>query len=196
MARTTLSELRGILRGMVQAGTADFSLGTANYWDDDQLDVVLDQNRKDYTHVQMIPEPTVGVGGTSLWYEYGATDDYLEQTSGGSAIFYIQDGTGATVGTAEWSADYIRGDIEFTTDKGGSVFYWTGRSYDLNAAAANIWRKKAGYYFNSFSFSTDNHKVDRGVIYKHCIEMAESFEAKSQDSVVTVDVWRSDTDVI
>lgn len=196
MARSTLSELRGILRGMIQAGTADYVLGTASYWDDDQLDTVLDRHRNDYTHVLMIPEPIVGVGGTSLWYEYKTTDDNIEQTVGGTSVFYIQDGTGATVGTAEWSMDYLRGVLEFTTDKGGSAFYWTGRSYDLNAAAADVWRKKAGYYSTAFNFSTDNHRVDREAIYKHCVEMAESFESMSQDSISTVQMWRSDTDVI
>lgn len=196
MARTTLAELRGILRGMVQAGTADYTLGTASYWDDDQLDLVLDRHREDYIHAQMTPKPIVGVGGTSLWYEYETEVTNIETTSGGSAIFYIQDGTGATVGTAEYSADYLRGVVEFNADKGGSVFYWNGRAYDLNAAAADIWRKKAGYYSTAFNFSTDNHKVDREVIYKHCVEMAETFDAMSQDSITTAQVWRNDTDVI
>lgn len=196
MSRATLAQLRDVLRGYVQAGTADYTLGTVNYWDNDQLDIVLDRYRTEYKHEQLYARPVVGSGGTSLWYEYEAEVTNIEQTSGGTAIFYIQDGTGATVGTANYSVDYLRGVIEFSADQGGSAYYWTGRNYDLNAAAADIWRKKAGYYHTAFNFSTDNHKIDREAIYKHCVQMAESFESMSQDSINTVQMWRSDTDVI
>ena len=196
MARSTLAELRNVLRGMTQAGTADYTLGTATYWDDGQVDIILDSHREDYINESLITYPVVGSGGSSLYYEYRANVGNFEQTSGGTSIFYIQDGTGATVGTANYTADYLRGVFTFSADQAGSAYYYNGRSYDLNAAAADIWRKKAGYFFNAFSFSTDNHKIDRQQIYQHCIEMAESYEAMSQDSISTIDVWRSDTDVI
>jgi len=196
MSRTTLAELRNVLRGMTEAGTADYTLGTASYWDDTQMDLVLDRYRSDYTHEQMTPKPIVGVGGTSLWYEYEADKINLEQTDGGTAIFYIQDGTGTTIGTANYEADYLRGVIEFTTDRGGSIYYWTGRSYDLNAAAADVWRKKASHYAKNFSFSTDNHRVNRNELYKQAVEMADMYEGMGGSSVITMQTWRSDTDVI
>jgi len=194
MSRSTLAQLRNVLRGMTQAGTADYTLGTASYWDDEQLDIVLDSHREDYTFEMLNPYPVTGVGGSSLYYEYRAEQKYFETTSGGSAIFYIQDGTGATVGTANYTADYLRGVFTFAADQGGTTYYYNGRVYDLDASAAEIWRKKAGYYHNAFNFATDNHRIDREAIYKHCLEMAESFESSSQDSISTIDVWRSDTD--
>lgn len=197
MARTGLAQLREVLRGMTQAGTADYSIGTANYWDDSHLDEVLDRHREDFRFEPLESYPTVGVGGTSLFYEFEVEDrENLEQTTGGTTVFYLQDSTGEFVGTAIYSVDYLRGKVTFTQDTRGTVYYATGRSYDLNAAAADIWRKKAGYYYTAFNFSTDNHKIDREKIYQHCIEMAESFEAMSEDSVTTVDMWRSDTDAV
>jgi hypothetical protein len=181
---------------MTQAGTADYTLGTASYWDDGQMDIILDYHREDLTFEQLYPYPVTGTGGSSLYYEYRAERTNFEQTSGGTAIFYLQDGTGGSVGTASYSTDYLRGVVTFTTDQGGSTYYLTGRTFDLNAAAADIWRKKAGYYHNAFSFSTDNHRIDREAIYKHCIEMAETFEAMGQQSVSTLQVWRSDTDTL
>lgn len=195
MSRATLAELRGVLRGMVNSGTADYTLGTASYWDDDQLDIVLDRYRDDFSYEAMEPEPIVGVGGTSLYYLYELEDrKNIEQTSGGTSIFYIQDGTGATIGTASYTVDYLRGYVEFTQDTRGTNYFASGRTYDLNAAAADIWRKKAGYYHTAFNFSTDNHKIDREAIYKHCVQMAESFESMSQDSVTSIFVGRGDTD--
>ena len=194
MARSTLAQLREVLRGMTQAGTADYTVGTSAYWNDDQLDIVLDSHREDYSFEILVPYPVTGLGGSSLYYEYRAELKNFEQTSGGTSVFYIQDGTGATVGTSNYTPDYLRGVITFATDQAGTTYYYNGRVYDLNASAAEIWRKKAGYYHNAFSFSTDNHRIDREAIYKHCLEMAESFEATSQDSISTIDVWRSDTD--
>jgi hypothetical protein len=196
MSRATLAELRNILRGMTEAGTADWTLGTISFFDDTQLDIILDRYRSDFTHEQMTPRPIVGVGGTSLWFEYEANRTNLEQTDGGTAIFYVQDGTGATVGTADYTTDYLRGVIEFAVDRGGSVYYWNGRSYDLNAAAADIWRKKASHYAKSFSFSTDNHRVERSQLYKQASEMAEMYEGMGGNAVITMQTWRSDTDVI
>lgn len=198
MSRSTLSELRSVLRGMTEAGTADYTIvssgGTASYWDDDQLDIVLDRHREDVINEPLTPCPIVGSGGTSLYYEYRAGHGNLEQTSGGTAVFWVQDSTYATAGTADYSMDYLRGVVTFDDDQGGSTFYYNARSYDLNAAAADIWRRKAAHAASGFSFSTDNHKVDRNQVYKHYTEMAEMYEAMGEQSVSTLQIWRSDTD--
>ena len=41
------------LRGMANAGTADYTLGTATYWDGDQVQRVLDRNRMDVYREQL-----------------------------------------------------------------------------------------------------------------------------------------------
>lgn len=194
MSRTTLSDLRETLRGMTEAGTAEYTLGTSNYWDDDQLDKVLDRHRTDYINMPLVAYPVVGSGGTSLFYEYRSNVANFETTSGGTAIFWIQDGTYATIGTSLYSVDYQRGIVTFSADTGGSAYFYNGRSFDLNSAAADIWRKKASHYYSSFSFSTDNHSVQKEQIYKHCQEMADMYESMGQLSVSTLQVWRSDTD--
>lgn len=196
MARTTLAQLRNELRGLTEAGTADYTLGTISFWDDDQMDTVLDRHREDFIFESLIPYPVQVAGGSTDYFEYRTERGNFEQTNGGTAIFYVQDASGSVVGTASYSADYLRGIVTFTTDTSGSSRFFTGRSYDLNASAADIWRKKAAHYFSTFSFATDNHRVDRQQIYDHCIQMAESFEAMSQDSVMTIDMWRSDTDAL
>lgn len=196
MARTTLAQLRNELRGLTEAGTADYTLGTISFWDDDQMDTVLDRHREDFIFESLIPYPVQVAGGSTDYFEYRTERRNFEQTSGGTTVFYIQDASGSVVGTANYSADYLRGIVTFTADTSGSSRYFTGRSYDLNAAAGDIWRKKAAHYFSAFSFATDNHRVDRQQIYDHCVQMAESFEAMSQDSVMTIDMWRSDTDAL
>jgi hypothetical protein len=120
----------------------------------------------------------------------------IEQTTGGTSIFYVQDGNYNTVGTALYSSDYRRGKFTFATSTEGTTsFYATGRSYDLNASAAEIWRIKANHLTTAFDFSTDNTSVKKSQIYKHFSERAAHFESLSSAGVNHASIRRSD-DVI
>ena len=193
MARATLAELIEITRSMTDAGTADYSLGTANYWDDNHVQNILDRHRRDvYNEPLAVIEKWTGSGSVG-YFEYQSAYGYLEQTSGGTAVFWLEDGVGTDIGTALWTADYIRGRITFGADTTGSVYYLTGRTYDLNAAAAEIWRSKASYFATrAFDFSTDNHRVSGGQIHEHCLKMAAHYDGMAL-STTTV-LMRGDID--
>lgn len=193
MARTGMADLITELRGMTEAGTADYSVSSTTYWSDNHLQDILDLHRMDIVWEQLSMYPTYITGGTLVYKDYRSSYGFLEATTGGTAILYIQDGTGATIGTANYTPDYRRGQFQFGSDQAGSVYYLTGRSYDLYAAAADVWRKKAAHYApTSFNFSTDNHSVSRSQVYDHCIQMAEFFESKGGDSIESVSMFRSD----
>jgi hypothetical protein len=69
----------------------------------------------------------------------------------------------------------------------------TGSSYDLQSAAADVWRRKASHVApTSFDFSTDNHSVSRSQVYQHCLEMAEFYEDRGANSIQVVPMFRSD----
>lgn len=193
MARTGLSNLITELRGMTEAGTADYAVSGGTYWSDDHLQDVLDIHRTDVIFEQLSMYPVQVSGGSLSYKDYRSSHGYLEATTGGSAIFYIQDSTGANIGTANYTPDYRRGVFAFSTDQRGSVYYMTGSSYDLDAAAADVWRRKAAHIAStSFDFSTDNHSISRSQIYTHCLEMAEFFESKSSDVITSIPLFRSD----
>ena len=82
--------------------------------------------------------------------------------------------------------------MTFDSDTGGSTLYLIGRSYDLDAAAVDIWRQKAGHAANMYDFSSDNHRFARSQFMKHCLEMSEYYsrQAGASTSVMT----RSDVD--
>lgn len=193
MTRSTMADIINELRSLTDASTNDYTINSTPYWLDDQLQNVLDVNRQDYIFFPLQMYPTQVSGGSLSYREYRANQSFWEQTSGGTDIFYLQDSTGATVGTSLYSVDYRRGVVTFGADQRGSVYYLTGRSYDLQSAAADVWRKKAAHYApTAFNFSTDNHSINREQIYKHCLEMADYFDGKSIESVQTVQMWRSD----
>ena len=192
-ARTGMSNLITELRGLTEAGTADYSITSSTFWSDDQLQDVMDLHRKDLRFTMLTPYPDHTSGGSLLYYEYHSQYDFFEATTGGTAILYLQDSTGATLGTALWGADYRRGVFTFVNTTNGTSVYLTGRSYDINAAAADVWRRKAAHYApSSFDFSTDNHSISRAQVYDHALDMVTFFEGISGDSINVVERFRSD----
>src|SRR5258706_5256399 len=128
--------------------------------------------------------PYVVNSGTLSYTDYRSSRGYYEQTTGGTAIFWLQDSAGSTAGTNIYSVDYRRGKITFNNTTNGTVYYLNGSSYDMNAAAADTWRRKMAHVAtSSFNFSTDNHSITRAQVYEHAKEMAEFFESKSGDAV-------------
>lgn len=193
MARVGMTAIIEELRSLTEAGTAEYTLGTTVYWSDNALQDVLDLHRLDIRFAQLKPYPNQVSGGSLVWYDYLSQYGYLEATTGGSTILWLQDSTGATLGTALWNADYRRGMFTFVNTTNGTSVYMTGRHYDMNAAAADVWRRKAAHYApSSFDFSTDNHSISRAQVYDHAMEMAGFFENMSGDALNVVQRYRSD----
>ena len=93
---------------------------------------MLDRYRLDFADDQLRPLREYDSGGTARYYVhitiYSNSGNSL---SGGSAVLYIRDSTGARAGTSAWTADYNAGRFTFTADTAGTVYYLTGRSYDV-----------------------------------------------------------------
>jgi hypothetical protein len=191
MSRSTLNDLTGQLRGMTDTTPVDYHSGTIQWWDDDQLQQVLDRHRTDLLRAPLEVRPTVGAGGTLVWQDYYSTYRNLEQTLGGTALFVVEDSVGNDAGTSLWSADYARGVVSFVSNTAGTAYFLTGRAYDLNAAAADVWRTKAAQAAKNFDFSTDNHSLSRQQIMDNALKMADYYAAKAAPEVTTL--YRSDT---
>ena len=188
-----MSSLLTEFRSMTEAGTADYTIASTAYWTDNQLQDILDIHRTDVIFEQLSSYPVQIAAGSSSYLDYRSSYGFLEATTGGTAILYLQDSTGAVIGTANYTSDERRGQFQFTSDQAGSVYYMTGRSYDLQAAAADIWRRKAAHYApTSFNFSTDNHSISRSQVYDHCKEMADFFENQSSNAMSTISMFRGD----
>lgn len=192
-ARSGMLYLVDELRILTEASANDYSIGGTPFWTDVQLQNILDQHRDDIIFQQLDIYPVQIAGGSLSYQDYRTPYNWLEETTGGTSILYIQDGTGTTIGTANYTADVRRGQFQFSSDQGGSTYYLTGRTYDINAAAADVWRRKAAHYApTSFDFSTDNHSIKRSAVYDHCIHMAEYFENQGGQSIESVMMYRSD----
>ena len=175
-ARTTMASLIATLRGMTNAGATDYTVGSSSYWTDDQLQTVLDRYCLAVYDELINSAITYESGGLAKYYDYYSKHRYFETTDGGTARFIVKDSNFDASGTANWTADYERGKVSFVADTTGVVYYLTGFSYDLNAAAADVWYQKAAHASEKIDFQTDNHNIKRSHIAAAALAMARRYE--------------------
>lgn len=194
--RTSMASLITTLRGFANAGLADYSIDSTAYFSNEQLQAVLDRYKTDLNDIQIIPRPTMTAGAIVQYKEYQSPAHWLETTdTGGSARFIVSDGLGSVLDTSLWSADYENGLVTFTNDQAGSARYLTAHSYDVYAAAADVWQQKAAAYATMIDFTTDNHSIKRSHIVAQCESMAKRYAgmAVSGGGASSVDAVRGDT---
>lgn len=191
-ARSGMSNLITTLRGFTNAGTADYTVSSTAFWSDDQLQTVLDRYATPIRDEPLHAIPIMA-GGTVNYLDYQSNSRFYEATTGGSAVFVIRDVGGTAQGTANWSADYERGLISFAADTKGTGYYLTGRSYDVYAAAADVWFQKAAHASEMIDFSTDGHSIKRAHVASAMMTMARRYEAMATVSVSNpVELCRGD----
>ena len=195
-ARTGMTDLISRLRGMSSAGTADYIVAAISYWSDDHLQNVLDAHRLDF-YAAELDRITAMESGVVVYKTYRAPYRNLE---GGTVNFLLTDFQGTSAGTATYTADYFNGVVTFSTNQAGAAWYLTGHSFDLYAAAAEVWRMKAAHAAEtSFDFSTDNHSVKGSNVPMQCLKMADYYERQSMISSLNISgsqsilIERSDT---
>ena len=190
MARTGMQTLIDTVRGYANAAPDEWEVSTDNslieYWSDEEIQRVLDRHKREYIHALMDAQPTYESGSTVFkQYLLGATN-----VESGTAVFKIEDTAGTVTG---YTVDYTRGIATFLTDQSGKAFYWSGFAYDLDAAAADIWRMKASHVAGLVDFSTDGHSIKRSQQAQQYLSMANYFQQRSaSEGVQTVRIVRDD----
>jgi hypothetical protein len=159
---------------MADVGPADFKVGAVSYWSDAQIQQALDKHRVTVYQEELEQWPALGTAGEYEYYEYRASRGNLES---GTAVFSIQQTNGGSA--PAYTADYTSGIVTFTADTAGTAYILSARSYDINAAASDIWRGKAANASKYFDFRTDNHQVSKSQLYKQFMDMAQHFAAQS-----------------
>lgn len=173
MARSTMADLITRVRALASVGKSDYLIAGVAYWTDDQIQAALDRCRLDFSDDQLRAMREYDSGGTARYYTHTTIHSNLEATNGGTAVLYLRDSTGARAGTASWGADYASGRFTFTTDTAGTAYYLTGRSYDVYAAAAEIWRMKAAQVAERFDFTADGASF-------HASQLVAQYEKQAQ----------------
>lgn len=72
---------------------------------------------------------------------------------------------------------------------------WTA-TYDLNAAAADVWEEKAGGRADKFDFAADGGNYTRSQQYEQCMKQARYFRSRRSPSTIELEsVPKEDDDL-
>lgn len=72
---------------------------------------------------------------------------------------------------------------------------WTP-TWDLRAAAAEGWRRKAGKVAGDYTFSTDGQSFSRSDMYAHCMEMSKQYRRGAIGSISFGSLYPVTTDIV
>ena len=181
-----IDTVRGYADADPEEQTVESGSSIVTYWSDEEIQRVLDRHKTEYIHALMDAQPTYE-SGSSVFKQYLLGTGNVES---GTAVFKIEDTAGTVTG---WTADYTRGIVTFTADQSGKSFYWSGFAYDLDAAAADIWRMKASHVAGLVDFSTDGHSIKRSQQARAYLDMANYYQNRSAtESIVTAKIVRDD----
>jgi len=173
--RAGMYDLIQRLRQLAQASSDEYELHGDTYFSDDHLQDVLDRNRSDIYEEILEPIPQF-VAGETIYRDYPFAGTNAETAASGSAVWVLRDSDGSDVGTANYTVDYMNHRIRFTANTDGGLRFLTYRNYNLNRAAAEVWRMKAANVAGRFDVRSDNHDLKRSQLVKQYLDMAKYYD--------------------
>jgi hypothetical protein len=175
--RPTMVDLIEDLRGMTNAGVNDYAIAGKRYWSDEQMQDTLDENRTFQNNLILDVVPVYSAGVTTYTKYYSGLKNW-------EASPILQGINGNVIGTALYTFNADLGEVTFGTDQQALPYYIQGYTYDLNAAAATIWRTKASHYASAYDFSTDNHNMRRSQLLTQAQSMAAMYASMGLSNVL------------
>lgn len=194
MARAGMANLITELRRLTNAGTADAVVASGTYWSDNHLQSELDRTRQTHNFAEMQPiAQYTGGSYTYLDYAFPREVSHRVEEAGSASRFAVRNSAGSAIGTADYTVNYDARMVTFTSDQQAYSRYLDADAFDMNRAAAAVWRIKASFAANRVGWSSDNHSVQAQQEYEHCLKMAERFE--SEGGLTVGEFFRTDEQV-
>lgn len=141
------------VRHLVGAGTAEYSHGDSTYWTDAQLQAILDKHRTfyDFETFQWFP---LQVAAGSVVYKRAQLQPHgqFEPGTAAASSGTVTDGNGSAL--TGWTLERD-GWITWGSDLEGTVTRFTGYSYDIFGAAAEVLETWASHEKLSYDVSLD-----------------------------------------
>jgi len=156
------------VRRITGAGTAEYSLvdqagATVTYYTDEQIERILDSRRIRMARHQVLYEPELNTGGTTIYQHAKVGFAWVEDETAGGADnnMKITDNVGSVIGTASYTFSAEDGYISFTADQVGSARYVTGWIHNPYKAAVDVLTSWLNELVKQPDFQTDNMRVWR-----------------------------------
>jgi hypothetical protein len=176
-ARAGMANLILRLRALTEASASDYSIGVTTYWSDDQLQDILDGTRKDYRMVALEPQPELGSDGFYDYFDYKIPPEIGRdfEEAGSGSIWAVKKSDGTLISSSDYTVNYRAGLLRFNTDQAATFYFLDVRTFNLNAAAYEVWQTKAAHAVAGVDWKSDNHDIKGSQEYEHCMQMAERF---------------------
>lgn len=172
--RDGMTDLIAELRGLTDAGTAEYTVNGEAWWSDQQLQDELDRNAVWHNDVRLTEEIDY-IGNDPTYLRYKLPSQWLEGTASGTAVWRLTNSAGSTFASSAFSINHALGELTMAADQDGSAVYLTARSYKMYSAAASVWSRKASAYAGRFDVRTDNHDLKRSQLVNHARDMAKHY---------------------
>lgn len=154
------------------------------FWADDDIQNILDSNTTFFIDDPLTWRPQTIGGGTVQYHALNSHWRDLEEAESGTARWIVRDGNGADAGTANYTTNYRQGLVTFAADQAGTAYYLTGYSYDVHAAAADVWLERLANFADWYDFSADNQTFNRDQAFEHATKMETRSRQLSGKNVV------------
>jgi hypothetical protein len=181
--RDGMSNLIARVRSLANAGTAEYTVGGDTYWTDQQIQDILDGNSQFIVDSRLHWQEQ-DVSGTSVYYTAQAAYRDFEEADSGTARWAVRDGPGNLQSTANYTADYRSGRITWSANQDGTIYYLTAYTYDVHAAAADIWQQRMAHFSDWYDFRADNQSFSRSQAFEHAQKMEDAMRARVGANVV------------
>jgi len=189
-ARGGMVNLINKLRSMTEAGPADYKIAGVSHWSDVLLQEILDGHRTDVVREPLRAEADFLNIGSAEYRNYYSQYRNFEEAASGTPAWDVEDGTGESASTADYSINYNAGHVRFNENTLGISYYLSCRVYNLNGAAAEVWQKKAAHVARAYDFRADQAQFNRSQMFDHYMKMADHYRDKAGIRVTRL--FRSD----
>lgn len=177
--RASMATLITTLRGLTNASTSDTTIDGVTYWSDQHVQDVLDRHKQFFT-VKLTAQPHYENG--TLVYKRWAVPKSVGAYVESPVIATL---TGYVISDSDYTLDSNAGLVTFN-DSSTAGYTISGYSYNMPAAAGELWGTKASHRAHLVTIKSGAHQLWADQEYQHYLERAREFTSKSGIKYVKV----------
>lgn len=167
MVRPGMPNLISRVRGLISDPA-----GSNQVFTDEEYQDALDPTREEVRYARLEPLESRAPGGAVTYLIFRAPHGDWEEDE------QLVDGSYNVLTPSE--ADRVNGRWTFASEPTGAVVLLVGKTYDLNAAAAEMLVRWSATQKFEYTFSPGKGNYTRSQKFQQCMQMADAFRARAR----------------